>query len=505
MHTSFILSQLLLPPRPQQPAPETPSSPAQIGDPEALIREARQLQRRRQTRVTATVVALAAAAGLVYGIVRSGGRAPSIERVPGGPTVNIGSFAGHGRLAFISRNTVWVLDGDSHSVRRVAITRGLYPLRPSFSPDGRWLAFVETTTQPAYVAGGAWTVGQLWLARGDGSDAHPIAGLANAKLVGWSSRTDVLAVVAGPVSARVPFGVETTVRLVTPDGNIRRLLRDRYVRGAVWSPDGRELAVVTEDARLHDTLATYPINGGQRTIWQRFNPHTHLNGMGQILVDPAGWWPDFGIGIWIYGNGMTHNNDATPLHVVSHPGAAPRYLADTLSDQTTRVIAGGRKRLAVVADVSHGVNGNRLVWDAKQLQICTPNDRCAPIDRNRHFVTLDPGWSPRGDKLAFIRAPDLTSSGWPQSVLKGWYADHQLRLYDPPARTTQTLAEEHGATVPIWSVDGRSMLFVDRNGIWLLPRVGAAPVEIASPLFGSSWPAYYGQMAWPAQFGWSSS
>ncbi|HEY1370704.1 MAG TPA: hypothetical protein VGF23_26470 [Gaiellaceae bacterium] len=476
-----------------------------VVDPEALIREARERQRRRRSRFAACVLAIAATAGVAYGVVRIADRGvQAIERVSGGPTVDVGAFAGHGRLAFISRETVWVLDGGRRSLRRIATPRGRHPLQPSFSPDGRWVAFVDTGVRPADVAGGEWRVGQLWLARGDGSDAHPVAGLADTQLIGWSSKTDVLAVVAGPVSARIPFGVDTTVRLVAPDGSIRRLVRARYVRGAAWSPDGRELGVVTQDAHSHDTLAAYPIDGGARTVWRRFGPRTRLHGMNEILVDPAGWWPGLGIGLWVYGDGATRNNDATPLYVVPRPGAGPRYLAQTLSDQTTRVVAAGRERVAVVADVSHGVNGGRLVWDAKQIQVCTPDARCAPVESRRRVVTLDPAWSPGGDRLAFVAAPDLLSSGWPQPVLKRWYADHELRIYDARTGTTRTLARERGASVPVWSADGRSLLFVDGNAIWLLPLMGSRPVEIAGPLFASSWPAYYGQMAWPAQFAWSS-
>jgi hypothetical protein len=84
------------------------------------------------------------------------------------------------------------------------------------------------------------------------------------QLIGWSSKQDVLAVVAGRVSTRVPFGLETTVRLVAPGRPARRLVRAPFVRGAVWSADGAELAVVTQDTRSHDTLASYPIAGGRR-------------------------------------------------------------------------------------------------------------------------------------------------------------------------------------------------------------------------------------------------
>ena len=136
------------------------------------------------------------------------------------------------------------------------------------------------------------------------------------------------------------------------------------------------------------------------------------------------------------------------------------------------------------------------------MQICTPSGPCSPVTAPRRAVTLDPVWSPNGEQLAFVEAPDLTSSGWAQPVLKNWYADHRLRLYD--TRVT-TLRAERGATAPLWSADGKRILYVDDDGIWLLTRGVSQPVEIARPLFKrSDWPAYYGQMAWPAQFAWWS-
>jgi dipeptidyl aminopeptidase/acylaminoacyl peptidase len=376
-----------------------------------------------------------------------------------------------------------------------------------FSPDGKWLAFVETTTSLAFGAGGATAYSQVWLARGDGSDAHPVAGLGSAFLVGWSPRADLLAAIAGPVSKRIPFEALTTVRLVTPDGPTRVLLHSRDVRGAVWSPDGQELAVVNEDPRLADTLATYPISGGAPTIWARLHPHDQLNGMTQPLLSPAGWWRGLGIGVWVYGEGMTRNLDATPLDVISRPGAKPHFLANTLSVQTTRVIAGAVSAVAVVADVSQGVNGGRVVWDAKQLQICTTAPTpCKPIVSDRSKVTLDPAWSPSGEQLAFVEAPDRHTGGWGQNVLTRWYGTHVLRLYDVRSHRLRTLRAARGATAPLWSSDGKSLLYFADDSVWLLPRLAAKPVRIATPLFApASWPSYFGQIAWPAQLSWWSS
>jgi dipeptidyl aminopeptidase/acylaminoacyl peptidase len=483
--------------------PQTPttSSDPHAG-PELLIEEARRRQRRRRRRVAAFVLVAASAVATSLALLRGRGDGTAdVVRVPGGPVVDVADFAGHGRLAFISGRTLWVLDGRTSSLRRIPAPDGLYPSQPLFSPDGRWLAFVRTATTPLDVPGSGAQVGRLWLARGDGSTARPVADLANARLVGWSPTADVLAVVAGPISKRVPFGSSTTVRLVTPDGRNRIRVEARGVRSAAWSPTGEDIAAVTEDGHQHMTLASYPTEGGRASVWGRFGPHTHLNGMTQIVVDVAGWWSGLGIGVWLYGDGMVHNNDETPLDLIAAAGARPRHLASTLSDGTTRVLAAAGGRLAVVADVSHGVNGGRAVWDAKQLQLCARGD-CRPVSTDRRDVTLDPAWSSDGRLLAYAQAPDRTSGPWTQGVVSRWYADHRLRVLDVGTGVTRTVAAAGGAAVPIWASDGRGLLFVGDDGVWLLPRLGGKPVEIVRPLFRGAWPSYYGQMAWPAQFAW---
>jgi dipeptidyl aminopeptidase/acylaminoacyl peptidase len=484
-------------------APEARPAPQESQvDPDALIEEARHRQRRRRRRGAGAVVLLAGAATIAAAGLRdhrSG--ASDVVRVPGGPVVNVRAFAGHGRLAFISGTTVWVLDGDRRSLRRIPTPAGLWPSQPLFSADGRWLAFVRTRTTPWYVPGSGDQTGQLWLARGDGGDAHPVPGVANARLIGWSSTSDRLAVVAGPISKRVPFESPTTVRLITPEGGDRVRVRARGVGSAAWSPNGRELAVVTEDAHLHMTLATYPADGGARTLWGRFGRDTHLNGMTEIVVRLAGWWRGLGIGVWVYGDGMVHNNDATPLDLIDTPGATPRYLTSALSDGTTRVIAAGARRIAIVADVSRGVDGGRIVWDKKQLQICT-RAACRPVSKDTRNVTLDPAWSTDGRLLVYAQAPDRTRGGWTQSTVSRWYASHRLRILDLRTGSIRTVTAARGATVPIWSPNSKTVLFVGEDGIWLLPHLRAKPVEIARPLFNGRWPNYYGQMAWPAQFAW---
>ncbi len=403
------------------------------------------------------------------------------------------AFAGHGELAFVSRGTLWVLNGTTRALRRV-VTHGVTPSGPVFSADGRWLAFLGTRT----TSGGTTSLA-LWLAAGDGSGAHQVRGLTVAESLGWSPTRDVLAVTSGPWLKHIPYGAPTTVRLISPPGRVRTLVRAAGIQSAYWSPGGSSLAVATGSASA-STLASYPVAGGQPRTWLRLRARSSMN----YLIDLAGWWPDQGIGYWALGACSSCNADGDPFFVIRSPGAHPRPLGATLAgsglDQVTAAVGG---RLAIVAEVP-GAGLGRLIWQGRRVKVCGPAAACAVVPSPQGTVTLDPAWSPDGTTLAFVRAPARASPGFPQPVVARWYGAHQLWLYDPATRSVSRL-NVRGGTAPAWSADGNSLLYVARDGIWLLPRLRSQPVRIATPLFRpGNWPAYYGQVGWLDQFAWWS-
>jgi dipeptidyl aminopeptidase/acylaminoacyl peptidase len=395
------------------------------------------------------------------------------------PSVAAGAFAGHGELAFVSRGTLWVLNGATRVLRRVA-TPGVTPSGPVFSADGRWLAFASGSASPAAQAG------TVWLAAGDGSGAHQV--VASGGLIGWSPAADVLAVTAG-----------NTVRLIPPSGPARTLVRAARIQSASWSPGGSSLAVATGSASAY-TLASYPVAGGPPTTWLHLRPRSTMN----YLIHLAGWWQQQGIGYWALGECNSCNADGDPLFVIRSSGAHPRSLGTTLTDGgLDQVAAAPQGRLAIVAEV-HGAGIGRLIWQSRRVKVCGPAAGCAVVPSPPGTVTLDPAWSPDGTTLAFVRAPARASPGFPQPVVARWYGAHQLWLYRPATRSVSRL-NARGGTVPAWSADGNSLLYVARDSIWLLPRLRGQPVRIATPLFRpGNWPTYYGQVGWMDQFAWWS-
>jgi dipeptidyl aminopeptidase/acylaminoacyl peptidase len=396
------------------------------------------------------------------------------------PTVNPEVFAGHGTLAFVSEGSLWVLSGATGSLRPVPPVAGLVPQDPSFSSDGQWLAFLETSIDPV----DNLSTSSLWLARADGSDPREVTGLSGVQVVGWSPQADLFAVLAGPPSTRVPCGYPTTLDLISPTAGTRQQVTSPGIVGAVWSPDGSQLAVSTAAASpaaaspaWSTTLATYPVAGGPSTTWLAPSPASPLDAGADTVIDPAGWWPGWGIGFWVFSAASAHELDATPLDVIASPATPARPLSQTLSEGTTRAFAAdpGGGALAVV-EATVGTDAARVDWQGKQVQVCTsPSQACAAIDAAPGTVTLDPAWTPHGSALAFVKAPALAGSTFGQAAVASWYAAHELWRYDPATHTSSQVAGVTGASVPQWAGDGRSLLYVADDGIWLLPAGSADP------------------------------
>ena len=507
-------------------------------DLEALIEEARRRTRRRR-RKRAIIGALAVLAAVVGYALASGGDTPGVRaETAATPFADVRAFSGHGELAFVSRGALWVLDGERATLRRLPVPRGLTPGSPVFSRDGRWLAWIagDPSGDP----------GQLWLARGDGRGAQRVHGVGVAGLVGWDPAANVLAVTSGRGQSFTRFGAATTVELVEPTGSVRtlastpaRLVPSLRIEDAVWSPDGRAMAVsIQGDGGA--TVRSYPLAGGAPVTWFRIRSDQTLPGICSsgcggtgLIADLAGWWPRWGIAFWAYCCGATRNLDDTPLEVLTAPGARPHLIARTLSlGITDAVAAGGGGELSLVATTS---GAGRVYSQGKVVETCarstltctrlpgdtvwfgkTPKLPCLGLCRQAQnpppgtpgsAVSLEPAWSPSGSQLAYVLAPTTPSD----LQTPAWYAAHELVVWNPRTGSRRKLASVSGASVPTWSRDGRDLLYVSGDGLWLAPASGGKPVEIERPLFPERiWKAppltisFNGQIHWTGQFSWSS-
>lgn len=495
---------------------------AEVDSSEALFREARRRARRRRVRWGVAVAVVVVAAAAAYRSLSSAAGGGLVSETSSRPFVNVRAFAKLGELAFVSRGKLWLLDGARGSLRRLPLPAGLSAETPRFSHDGRWLAYLVTRGSGL----SAGPVG-LWVARADGTQAHRVAGRNIAQFVGWSPASDLLGLTTQREEPFPPYPTVTSLELVSANGS-RRTLVDLHpsrahpdsIEDAVWSPDGRAIAVSTNDLFLGGgtVIRSYPVDGRAPTTWFRIatrqrlaNACTGCGGQG-VIADLAAWSARYGILFWVFSSGMTHNNDATPLEVLTRPGSAPSVVAQTLSDGVTDAVAtGAQGTLAVVA----AGNGGRDLSQDKTVERCNPMTlSCTPVPgatawagKTGSGVSLDPAWSPSGSLLAYVRAPVVVAyRGSPAP----WFADHTLYVWNAQTNSTRRLGGLTGAQVPVWSRDGKQLLYVGNDALWLVPASGGRPVEIAYPLFepkglyATGTDDYYNQIPWTGQFSWSS-
>lgn len=403
-------------------------------------------------------------------------------RLANAPIVNVAAFQGQGHLAFTWGGTLYVLDGQQRTLRKSPETTPVASF--AWSHDGRWLA---------YIAGN----GQLWLVRDNGSQAHRVTGLpGTAQSFAWSPATDLLA-----VSLQASGHVSGNPWLVTPVGRPHRASAPAL---GIWSPDGTRFAYgetlpFTNPISRSDALYTVSAIGGAPTR-QLLAP--------QSGIMAVGWWPN-GKGL-LFRRDPDHSEsiaaDGLPLFTMPL-GGKPRLLATSLGyDDWMSFSPSGREMLLTVG-------GGRESWHDKYLSVCDVEAVvCHVLLRQPGYVQLDNAWSPQGNHIAFVRARDrgaqvgafgfATNSG-----LMAWVHTHTLWVTDAQGRGAHELAAA-GASVyrPQWSGDGKHLLYIRNDALWLINANGGAPVKIVGPFPGTpNYFGFYGHPDLPIALDWSRS
>jgi len=438
---------------------------------------------------SSTAAASAAPAGETCPAARPAG---AVSPAPA-PTVGTAAFAGRGQLAFVSSGRLYVLDGSAAgrpaTLHAVAAPGGAS--EPAWSPGGRWLAFLVVPPSPYPEVSGA--TGTLWLAEADGSAARPV--LANAGPFSWSPASDVLAAtVTNPASGRSWL---CELRPGTPPH-----LVPGVTGPAVWSPDGRELAFTV--------IMSNPQRGfyGSKleTISAAGGPPVVRRSSSQAALLVAGWWPDGqGLMAWTDEQGSA-SLAADGQSLVSFPlnGGPPVTLGFTLLFPPFLATSPAQWLVAV----DNG--GDRVLWDDKTILLCAPTGGCAGLPHGMPRATnLDPALSPAGQALAFVHADASLSrpQTFGQASIAAWYATRSLWVYVPGGQPQAIRAAGTKVADPTWSSDGKLLLYVRDDGLWLInPFAGPAAraIPVVSSLFAGAWPNYYAYIDWRDQFAWRS-
>lgn len=452
-----------------QPAPD-PGAPSE------------QARRWRRPRRTASLLGLAGLAALFFAFSGHGAGVNNrgVQPPPTGLLVDGPAFAGHGELAFVSRGALFVLDGKTGRIKLVT-PRGRDASEPAFSPNGRWLSYTL----------GSDTIG---LAHADGSRPVTLRSPGSANVdARWLPDSRLVVgnrILAVSASGEPRFVAATPGGLTawSPDG-------DRYAfvsRRVVYGPNGAYRGV--------EQLQAANSPNGPRTTWASnpisFTRNSGFNGdaINGVIVLPRRqgvlYWLDPFQSASLAADGMS-------LYLLRSPGARPLRLGVTVGNT---VSAGPTGTIAI------GAGANRYAWVSKGVETCSVSSgRCAPLRGPVKKLTLDPAWSPDGKTLVFVEAAAETQGDFSQSAVSHWYMTHDLWFLRAGSSKPLEIPGTNGATSPVWSANGQTLLYVSSNALWLLPRLDTKPVKIASPLFvPNAWPSYYGQVAWAGQFSWLS-
>jgi Tol biopolymer transport system component len=346
------------------------------------------------------------------------------------------------RLALVAerRDAADLIVVRAGSWRSRRLVRNLFS-RPSWSPDGRVIAFVNFTGEVRAVDVVTGRTRLLVAARPPASEVawspdarrlayshtNPAAGIYEIYMADLSSgrqRRVARGLVEpswSPDGARIAAKGGAYVYVLNPDGGRPiRVGRDDYdetpKHPPVWSPDGRRLLVA---------------NGEVYAVW--------ANGRGRIRVtressrfrlpfeDEATWSPDGKRVAYISELRDPGDND---LYSVSATGGKPRALTNNWAEEYAPVWSADGTMVALT----------RKRGRQPYVAMLRPGGKARLLVRG-----ADPAWSPDGRRLVFTRAGDV----------------YVVSSTGTEARSVTTGAEEDSS--PDWSPDGREVVFARRS------------------------------------------
>jgi len=380
-------------------------------------------------------------------------------------------------LALVRGGDLYLVTRSGGTPRR--LTHGLQASYPLFSPDGRYIAFVDATGQ-----GSPDELGTVGI---DGHGLTLFGGLlpASQGAFAWNPKQDVLAVWGAGLWTAVPGGKPQALAEISG-----------RVDSFAWAPDGTGYAYTVLPPYTAPPLPSdvlYVARDGDA-------PSVRLraqNGNGLLL---AGYWPN-GQGL-LYWEDPLHSAslaaDGLSLLSLSLANGGPRTLATTLPYPSWVQPLGSQSVITVAGQ-------GRTAWTEKSLVACAlAQATCGAIEAQGGAVALDPAGSAGSRSIAWITAKDLSpmSPGTP-SVLAAWNAGRALYAATL-GRGAQPKVKVASGDVfdPAWNAAGTELLYV--QGGWVkLFRWGRGSVRLARISSAKAPPqGYYGFASWSSTFAW---
>lgn len=370
------------------------------------------------------------------------------QAVPG--VIDRAAFRGLGALAFMSGEALYVLNGRDGSLRRLVRPGPVTGLE--WSPNGQWLAYKRYRDSIGKEPATRSTA--VWVVRADGTNAHRALS-RSVESFGWTP-------VGPPRLALNVVGQDNANGLwvTAPAGPPHKILSADDVRSFAWRADGRFLAYVASMPSLPDrgdALFIVPADGG-RSVREFVEEH------GDLAV--ADWWAD-GKGILFWSDSIHSASVASYGLPLQSLRLADKHL-DTLveSAHVGRLsLTWSPDRHLVLVEAGHSSRAN---YD-RRLELCDVARRvCGTVAQPAGTVSFRPAWSPDGQKIAFVSARADGPFATPQDV-EAWAQTTNLVIERiKGADRPDLVIPLPNVSSPLWSRDGRHILYVTHGGAWLL-------------------------------------
>lgn len=392
-------------------------------------------------------------------------------------------------LTYITGGDLWVKELPEGQAQ--PLTADGRATRPCWSPSGQWLAYLKD--------------GELWVVRSGGGDARALGLRAQVHTFVWSPVADTLAYTTRAGDLRMASAsVWHEQELVTgPSG------REGWgVRSLAWSPNGEWLAYVREQVVKEGVppdryagLWRININGGGATELFNSGMPAHAG----LIV--AGWFPD-GQHILFWPVSVFSSSalaDSTSLMAIPATGGQPVELVPSLlAREDFLAWSPDGKLLAVTA------GGGRETWSHKHIALLEPSSGKLTQLTEGGTAAFSPAWSPDGQYIAYVAAPDIGLVGGGEEAKAG-AAKRRIWVMNKDGSDKRQLTHDaaYRDERPLWSADGSHILFarLDQSGrasLWLMCRDGSGLHQVVEKLGTApwSWFGYYGYIRWDDYFEW---
>ena len=133
---------------------------------------------------------------------------------------------------------------------------------------------------------------------------------------------------------------------------------------------------------------------------------------------------------------------------------------------------------------------------------------CKAMPAKSGTVQLDVNWSPRGNQIAFVQASDLgpVAGFSTPKILTSWVKSRTLWVTNAGGTSAREItAAGTGIYDPQWSADGRHVLFVRDDALWLIDLRGGPPVRVLGPFPLCPYINFdtYGHVVWSIDWTWN--